>query len=112
MTDEPLSPAALVELAKARHAEQIQQDAERAIKAERLLNDDMLKGAFDALEADYLKAWRETKYNDTDGRERLWQAVQIVGKVKSHLQHVVSAGRLAKAEIEQMRQGGRRGFFG
>jgi hypothetical protein len=39
---------------------------------------------------------------DTEGRERLWQAVQIVGKVKGHLNHVLASGRLAAASLNEL----------
>lgn len=89
------------------------QDEARGMRAERLLADELLVGAFDRLEADYIAAWQASKYNDTDGRERLWQAVQIVGKVKAHLASVVTDGTLAKAEIAQIeRMGERKKIFG
>ena len=34
---------------------------------------------------------------DVDGRERLWQAVNIVGKVKDHLTTILNNGKLGAA---------------
>lgn len=81
------------------------QDIARGHRAQALLSDDLLTEAFDTLRAAYLKAWEDTKYNDTDGRERLWQAVQIVGKVRSQLEHIVTDGTLAQAELNQINYG-------
>lgn len=93
--------------------DQLQADITRGHRAEVLLQDSMLAEAFEKLRADYLSAWEATKYNDTDGRERLWQAVQIVGKVKTHLQSVVNDGKLAKAEVDHLRtMGERKKIFG
>jgi hypothetical protein len=64
-----------------------------------------LTGAFETLRAEYLKAWEATKYNDTDGRERLWQAVQIVGKVRGQLEAYVTDGKLAQVEIDRIQYG-------
>lgn len=75
----------------------------RAARAEALLRDEILTGAFDKLEADYIAAWRISPVRDVIAREKLWQAVNIVGKVKEHLSKIVAGGTLAKAEVN-MRQ--------
>lgn len=65
--------------------------------------------AFALLRAEYVKAWEATSARDSDARERLWQAVQIVGKVEGHLKSVVANGRLAERELAQIR--GRKPIF-
>jgi predicted metal-dependent hydrolase len=50
------------------------------------------------------------QFRDTDARERLWQAVNILGKVKDHLAKIVRDGKLAQREIDQLAQ--RRKRFG
>jgi hypothetical protein len=88
-------------------------DLRKGRAADRLLSDETLTGAFDSLKAEYLAAWESTKYNDTDGRERLWQAYQIVGKVRTHLANIAAGGKLAQAEIDQVaRLGERKKIFG
>jgi hypothetical protein len=81
------------------------EDIARANRAKALLSDDLLSGAFKTLREAYLTAWESTKYNDTDGRERLWQAVQIVGKVQAQLTSYVNDGRLAQAELDRINYG-------
>jgi hypothetical protein len=76
--------------------------SERGARAQRLLDDELLKEAFETLDRDYAKAWRETAARDTDARERLWQAVQIVGKVRDHLVTVVNGGKLAQREMNEI----------
>ena len=75
---------------------------ERAARARRLLEDELLKEALDALDHDYTKAWRETTARDTDARERLWQACQVVAKVRDHLANVVNGGKLAQRELNDL----------
>jgi hypothetical protein len=75
---------------------------ERAARAEALQRDELLPEALEALDRDYVKAWRATHARDTDARERLWQAVQVVAKVRDHLAHVVAGGRLAQRELDEM----------
>jgi hypothetical protein len=84
--------------------------AERGARAQRLLEDDVLAEAFATLDAEYTKAWRATAARDTDARERLWQAVQVVAKVRDHLVSVANGGKLAQRELNDLAE--RRKYFG
>lgn len=85
----------------------LRKDAERGSRAENLLDNPLIVEAFNELEQAYIKHWREsTALNDAQGRERLWQAVQILGKVRKHLQTVAADGRVAAAELSTLAQGG------
>ncbi|MBY0432330.1 MAG: hypothetical protein K2Q10_14125 [Rhodospirillales bacterium] len=53
----------------------------------------------DQLKQDYLGAWANTSARDTDARERLFLAVQVVEKVRAHFQAKIQHGRLAKVEL-------------
>jgi hypothetical protein len=75
-------------------------DVRRGERADILMRDELLVESFDTLEREYVDAWRLTAARDTDARERLWQAVQIVGKVRTHLQTVMANGKLAAKELE------------
>jgi len=46
-----------------------------------------------------LKSWPAA---DTAGRERLWQAVNVVGKVRDHLARIVTDGKLAQREMSDL----------
>jgi hypothetical protein len=74
----------------------------RAVRAEALLDDELLAEAFDALEKNYIAAWRATTIDDTPGREKLFLAINIVGKVRDHLAGVVANGKLARAELKEL----------
>jgi hypothetical protein len=39
---------------------------------------------------------------DTAGRERLWQTVNVLGKVKDHLARVAADGKLAQHELNSL----------
>ena len=90
----------------------LRKDLESAARAQRLLEDDTFKSAFEKLEADYIAVWRQTPARDTDARERLWQAVNILGKVRDHLGSVVANGAVAKRELDDLAHAGRRKIFG
>jgi hypothetical protein len=79
-------------------------DRDRAQQAENLLGNDLLKESFVYLEAAYLKAWRNTGVADIDtvGRERLWQAINLLDKVREHLRTVIERGKLSKRQLEEI----------
>ena len=75
---------------------------EQANRAQQLLADDMLNNAFAGLEEAYAAAWRSTKIDDVTGREKLFLAINVVGKVRDHLTAIVGNGKLAAAELRQL----------
>jgi hypothetical protein len=77
-------------------------DLARQARASALLQDEILQEAFARLEERYIEEWRVSQFRDTDARERLWQAVNILRKVKDHLGKIVADGRLAQREIDQL----------
>lgn len=83
----------------------------RGKRAEVLLNDTLLTEAFETLKADYIKGWEQSAPRDSDGRERVWQAVQIVGKVKDHLMLVAANGKVSQRDIDEIAQPQKRGVF-
>lgn len=80
-------------------------DIARGRRAEQLLNDEMLKGAFATIKAEYLKGWESSGPRDTEGRERLWQAFQIIGKVETHLKDIMNNGKIAQHELARLTRG-------
>lgn len=85
----------------------LRKDAERAARATRLIDDPLLTEIFTGLEAEYVDFWRgKTAIADVDGRERLWQAVQIIGKVRNQLKTIAADGRMAERELQKLAQGG------
>lgn len=85
--------------------DQKERDILRGRRAQQLLDDELVTEIFGTLKAEYLTAWENSNARDSVGREMLWQAVQIVGKVKSHLQSMANDGKIAKAEVERMARG-------
>lgn len=77
-------------------------DTGRALHAESLMQNDIMQEAFSLLEAEYIKAWQSTRFDDQIGREKLFLAVNVIGKVKHHLQTVIADGKLAEAQITSL----------
>lgn len=77
-------------------------DSARADRATALIGDEMLIEAFKGLEDSYIAAWRATTIEDVTGREKLFLAINVVGKVRDHLAGIVNNGKLAKAELKAL----------
>ena len=74
----------------------------RGIRAAELLENTLLQETFQYLESEYLSAWRSTKVRDTEARERLWQAIQILGILQEHLKLHVTNGRIAAEDLRRL----------
>jgi len=78
--------------------------AAKAVRAQELLDSELLSEAFAALEEIYTAAWRATTIDDVGAREKLFLAINVVGKVRDHLGAVVANGKLAQAELKELTQ--------
>ncbi len=76
--------------------------AAEAAHAQQLLDDELLKTSFKTLEDSYQAAWRGTMIEDVGAREKLFLAINILGKVRDHLTAVVSNGKLAARELRDL----------
>lgn len=85
----------------------------KAMRAQDLLDNELLGEAFKGLEESYTAAWRATGIDDVAAREKLFLAINIVGKVRDHLASIVAGGKLAQAELKDLaRTAERRKRFG
>jgi hypothetical protein len=78
--------------------------AAKALRSQELLDNELLTEAFKGLEDSYTAAWRATTIDDVNGREKLFLAINVVGKVRDHLSAVVTNGKLAQAELKELAQ--------
>jgi hypothetical protein len=88
--------------------DKLQTAISRGARAEALLGNELLQEAFIRLEQDYIEAWKISPARDTDGRERLWQAVNVVAKVRDHIVKVVNDGKLAQRHLNDLVRNSRR----
>lgn len=77
-------------------------DTDKALKASKLLEDEVLVEAFNELEKSYTERLFVTNHDDVTGREKLYLAVNVVRKVRDHLNVVVNNGKLAQAELAML----------
>ena len=77
---------------------------ERAAHAERLLNDPLLKEAFEKLDDEFMRSWRQTSVNDTESRERIYSLCTALDAIKQYIAGVIVDGKIAKMNLEQQQK--------
>ncbi len=82
--------------------DKLRADTAKATQAQHLLENEILIEAFTGLEDAYINAWRASIITDINAREKLFLAINVVGKVREHLQAIVANGNLAKKELEDL----------
>lgn len=76
--------------------------AARSIRYADLMRDGELGEAFNAIEKEY--ATDLLNCRDRDERDRLWQAVQVVRKVRTHFAQAIASGRVPTSDIQALRR--------
>jgi hypothetical protein len=69
-------------------------------RAQVLLNDPLLKQAFEDLLETYKQEIFYTSFADDEKRRSLWMAYNLVDKIRGHLQTVMESGKLAQKDLE------------
>lgn len=80
----------------------VRESIERGDKAASLLRNEILTEAFDVLEADFIQAWKHSPVNDSQNRERLYMLCQNLSAVRAYLDKVVTDGKLAKSQLQEL----------
>jgi len=71
-------------------------------EAERILRSPIYQEAFEMYRQSLLTAWASSGVKDGENRERLWLAYQIAGKVQQHIERVMTTGKMAQKQVEDM----------
>jgi hypothetical protein len=72
----------------------------RAERAQRLLEDETLQSALDAIEAEVITMWADCPARDTEGKEALWQLYRTSKKFRGLLAGYVQTGKLATENMK------------
>lgn len=72
-------------------------------RAKEVLENEAFQQAFADIEQEVIKQWTESPARDEAGREKLWQYLSMLKKVKSHLTTTLETGKLAELEMEHKR---------
>ena len=74
---------------------------EREGRAKTLLNDPVLKEAFDLLKEDLMNRWNHSGSTDLEARESIWLAMRLLDRIRSHLMSIIDTGHMAKMMEKQ-----------
>ena len=81
------------------------QELSRSSQAKQILENNLFKEAIESLKKIYYEALLEkTGAKESDTREKLWIAYNVVGKVEQHLQSILETGKLAEKQLEIFRK--------
>ena len=75
-------------------------------RAQVLLNDPLLKQAFEDLLETYKQEIFNTNFADDNRRRSLWMAYNMVDKIRGHLQTIMESGKLASKDLELLQKQG------
>ena len=76
-------------------------DLQREEHARRLLNDVLLKEAFDTLKEDLMNRWSHSGTTDSEARESICLAIRLLDKIDGHIRSIVETGHMAKIMEKQ-----------
>ena len=77
----------------------------RSNEAKQILESKLFQESIETLKKIYSEALLEkTGAKESDTREKLWIAYNVVGKVEQHLQTVIETGKLAQKQLEDFRK--------
>lgn len=79
-------------------------DNSAAVGAQALLENELLKSAFQSLKDQYTADLLNSKADQTAARETLYLAHRVVVEVERHLSQIIINGRLAAAELTNLTQ--------
>ena len=75
----------------------------QANKASQLFEDPLLKESFNKLRNLYSESLFNTGATETETREKLWLAYNVVSKVEQNLLEIIDTGKLASKQLEDYR---------
>ena len=81
------------------------EEVSRSNQAKQILENKIFIEAIESLKKLYSEALLEkTGAKESETREKLWIAYNVVGKVEQHLQSVIETGKLAEKQLEDFRK--------
>lgn len=69
--------------------------------AKRLLENDLFQEAFETLRTELMTRWENSTSNETEAREQIWLGLQLLQRVRRHLESILETGQLDRARQEQ-----------
>jgi len=74
---------------------------ERESRAKALIDDPVLKEAFEVLREDLMNRWNHSGSTDLEARESIWLAIRLLDRIHGHIQSIVDTGHMNKVMEKQ-----------
>ena len=84
--------------------DKLNQELTQANKAKQLFDNPLFKESFEKLKKLYADSLFNTGAKETETREKLWLAYNVVGKVEQNLLEIIDTGKLANKQLEDFRK--------
>lgn len=84
----------------------LRKDMERAERAKRVLENELVKEAIEVIKTNVRTAWESSKANDKEGREEAWKMLKVVNEFERHFVNLVTSGKMAEKELSRLEQMG------
>lgn len=68
-------------------------------RAKEIIENEQFAASFEAIEAEVLETWKNTPARDLEGREKCYDYLKVLQKVKMHLVSTLETGKLAELEL-------------
>ena len=82
---------------------QLHREISRGQQAREVIEHPLYTEALEKTRQDLMQAWESSPARDTEGRERLWLAVSLLGKLEQHLKDTMQTGTMARLQLTQER---------
>lgn len=69
-------------------------------RAKEVLENEVFQRVFADIESEVIESWKTSPARDQEGREKIWQYLMLLQKVKAHLTTTLETGKLAQLELQ------------
>lgn len=78
-------------------------EIDRGQQARIVIDSPIYREAIDGLREQLMAEWRDTTGRDTQGREQLWLAQNLLQRIEEHLKQVMTTGQMAALQLDRKR---------
>lgn len=80
---------------------ELTKEEQRGRDADALRANPLFVEAFDTIEREIEQAWKDSPARDEAGREKLWLMLQLLARVKRHVESVSLTGQMARKTLRE-----------
>ncbi len=78
-------------------------EVRRGNQARELIEHPMMVEALTTIRNSINEQWESSPARDTEGREKLWVMLKLLGNLEGHMREILETGKLAQIQVNQQR---------